>query len=90
MKAQKKFYSDYEACYICGSTQGIQHHHMLHGSMRAMADKYGLVVPLCYKCHTLLHDKGLHDKELQEEAQRIFESKYSRVEFMATFGKSFI
>ena len=77
-------------CHICGISQGIQMHHMLHGSMRANADKYGLVVPLCYQCHMLLHDTGFFDKELQREAQRIFERDHTREEFIKTFGKSYL
>lgn len=79
-----------DKCYICGSYQGIQVHHMLHGSMRAKADKYGLTCHLYYICHTLLHDTGLHDKELQQEAQRIFEKNHTREEFIREFGKSFL
>ena len=79
-----------DKCYICGSYQGIQVHHMLHGSMRAKADKYGLTCPLCYMCHTLLHDHGYKDKELQQEAQRIFEKDHTREEFIKEFGKSFL
>ena len=90
MKTLKKCSSRTDSCYICGSSQGIQTHHMLHGYMRKAADKYGLTVPLCYKCHTLLHDHGLHDKELQQEAQRRFEAEYSHEEFMAIFGKNFL
>jgi hypothetical protein len=67
----------------------LQTHHMLHGSMREKADKYGLTCKLCVRCHIMLHDHGLHDKELQQEAQRMFEEKYSHELFMKEFGKNF-
>ena len=77
-----------DKCYICGRYP--QHvHHMLHGSYRKMADKYGLTCHLCYKCHNDLHDKGLKDRELQEVAQEAFEKKYGHDEFMRIFGKNF-
>ena len=78
-----------DKCFICGRYP--QHiHHMLHGIYRKMADKYGLTCHLCCECHTLLHDKGVFDKELQREAQLAFEDKYSHQEFMEVFGRSFL
>ena len=62
---------------------------MLHGSMRKMADRYGLTCHLCYKCHTLLHDKGIMDRELQAEAQEAFEEIYGHEEYMRIFGKNY-
>ena len=78
-----------DRCYICGRYP--QHvHHMLHGSYRKAADRFGLTCHLCYECHTLLHDRGVMDKELQREAQLAFEDKYSHQEFMEIFGRSFL
>lgn len=76
-------------CFICGRYPHHVHH-MLHGSMKAAADKYGLTCHLCRECHMALHDKGIMDRELQREAQRAFEAKYSHEKFMAVFGKNFI
>ena len=76
-------------CYLCGRTDGLQVHHCLHGSMRKAADKYGLTVYLCYRCHTLLHDHGLYDQKLQELAQEHFENKYGHEEYMRIFGKNY-
>lgn len=77
-------------CYICGGSAS-EMHHMLHGTfMRAKADKYGLVIPLCRRCHNMIHDKGIYDKALQQTAQRIFEEDHTREEFIKEFGKSFL
>lgn len=54
-----------------------------------MADKYGLTVYLCLNCHMALHDKGIHDKDLQRLAQEHFESQYGHDEFMRIFGRNF-
>lgn len=62
-------------CFICHApyTVGLEHHHLLHGTgQRKLADQDALWVWLCRKCHSDLHDKGLHDKELQALGQRIF------------------
>ena len=84
----KKSYVQTE-CYICGSPAS-DIHHMLHGSMRAKAEEHNLKVPLCRSCHMALHDKGLFDKELQQEAQRRFEETHTREQFIKEFGKSFL
>ena len=76
-------------CYLCGRVDGLHKHHCLHGSMRAMADKYDLTLYLCYQCHTRLHDKGEHDRDLQELAQIHFEDQYGHEEYMRVFGKNF-
>lgn len=90
--ASKKHYSKnngVDHCYLCGRTGTLQKHHMLHGSRRKMADKYNLIVLLCPACHTALHDKGLHDRELQAQAQEIFEEQYGHKKFMEVFGKNY-
>lgn len=77
-----------DKCFICGKRPS-QVHHMLHGSMRKAADKYGLTCHLCLECHSRLHDKGEHDKELQTIAQTAFEAEYGHDEYMRIFGKNF-
>lgn len=79
-------------CYNCGSSYGIQMHHCMHGtSNRANADKYGLIVPLCSKCHQALHDNDtMLDRWLHEVAQVYFEKLHSREEWMEVFGKNYL
>lgn len=89
MDSWKKSYLQTDSCYLCGCP-ATDTHHMLHGSMRAKADAYGLTVRLCRTCHMLLHDKGVCDRDLQETAQRIFEVDHTRDEFIKEFGKSFL
>lgn len=76
-------------CYLCGKWNPEHVHHCLHGSRRQMADKYGLTVHLCTRCHMDLHDKGIHDRDLEETAQEAFESRYSHAEWMKIFGKNY-
>lgn len=78
-----------ERCYICGKHPN-HIHHMLHGSMRKAADKYGLTCHLCAECHQRLHDKGIKDRELQIIAQAHFEELYGHEKYMEIFGKSFV
>lgn len=76
-------------CFLCGKPSAHVHH-MLHGSMRKQADRYGLTCHLCFKCHEDLHNKGIKDRELQKTAQKEFEAKYGHDEYMRIFGKSYI
>ena len=80
---------DPERCFICRMYRPEHVHHVLHGSYRALADRYGLTVHLCIRCHSDLHDKGLYDKELEEIGQEAFEAEYGHDEFMRIFGKNF-
>lgn len=69
-------------CYLCHApyTVGLSHHHCLHGTGdRKKADEDGLWVWLCNKCHSALHDKGEHDKELQALAQRTYIKEQMRI-----------
>lgn len=76
-----------ERCYICGRSDRALHvHHMLHGSYRHIADKYGLTVHLCYVCHNALHDRGEHDADMEELAQIEFYKHYGRDEWIKAVG----
>ena len=79
-----------DMCYLCKSPYNLHTHHMLHGSMKNKADQYNLTITLCVECHTLLHDHGFHDKEIQQLAQKRFEETHTREEFIKEFGKSFL
>lgn len=79
-----------DRCYICGRHGNTHVHHMLHGVHRKNADHYGLTVHLCYTCHMNLHDHGIKDLDLEQEAQRAFERKYGHKEFMTVFGRNWL
>ena len=80
-------------CYNCGDTRNLEEHHIFYGTRnRKKSEHYGLKVHLCPGCHR--HKKtGVHggntmlDKRLKEEAERIFEKKYSRELFYEEFGR---
>lgn len=80
-----------DRCYICTSRGPLETHHLLHGTAnRKQADKYGLTVHLCHRCHMRLHDKGEHDRALQRIAQDTFEKNFGHEEWMRIFGKNYI
>lgn len=72
---------------------GTEEHHCIHGfANRRLADEDGLTVRLCHTCHRLLHDKGYHDKDLQQMAQTSWMEYYnkSEKEFIDRYGKSYL
>lgn len=81
-----------DECFICGAVGPTDVHHCMHGTAnRELADKYGLTVHLCHKCHMNLHDRdSAVDRFLQGIAQVNFEKKYSREEWMKVFWKNYL
>ena len=80
-------------CIICGAPNPHVHH-VLFGSNRKWADKYHLVVPLCYMHHNG-SDAGVHfdktlDTALKIMAQRKFEEVYPELSFREIFGKNYL
>lgn len=78
-----------EKCFLCGRNGPLHVHHCLHGRNRAAADRMGLTVHLCVRCHTRLHDKGEYDRELQALAQEVYEKEHGRAEWMERVGKNY-
>lgn len=81
-------------CMVC-QNPNVHIHHCIHGTAnRKLADKYGLIVPLCQEHHTGRH--GVHfdkdfDLALKKLAQEKFEGKYgANISFRDIFGKSYL
>lgn len=78
-------------CFLCGQQNGLTLHHCVHGANRKKADEDGLTVYLCVLCHTNLHQRGWHDKDLKVIAQKAWESHYGTTEdFIDRYGKSYL
>lgn len=89
-----KFY-DNEQCHRCGVIGQMAHHHLIPGNgTRKLCDKYGLVVPLCPKCHEYVHS-GRGVKTLQQlrrygQLKAMNEQKWTEQQFREVFGKSYL
>lgn len=83
---------DVEHCFLCGRFGPEDMHHCISGrGRRQIADKYGLIVPLCRLCHSRLHDNGEGDQELKKYAQTYYEKHIgTREQFRQDFGKSWL
>lgn len=61
-----------EACYVCGG-RAVDMHHVFHGADKKISEETGCMLPLCRSCHNRVHHNGGElDRELKEEAQRIY------------------
>ena len=78
-------------CMICGSTDSVTTNHLLCGSNRRAADRQGLTMPLCSRCH----DKVQTDGRLMAISKAIGQLLFmlnggSKQEFMAEFGQDYL
>lgn len=86
---------DLEHCYLC-TKQGIKNipkedlHEVIEGKNRQVSMKYGLVIPICRKCHEIVtNDKTLQDK-LHKVAQKEFKKHYKIENFIQIFGENYL
>ena len=85
---------DLKRCIVCGR-KPAQIHHVFYGtSNRKNADEDGFIVPLCLEHHTgsraAVHFNKVLDMALKQQAQRIYERKHTRQEFITRYGKSYL
>ena len=82
------------SCFLCGSTQWIETHHVFGGSNRKKSEKYGMTVDLCHWCHNEPPDGVHHNSEVNHRLKAGFQGKFEethgREEFRRVFGKSYI
>lgn len=80
-----------KACLLCGRTQNLEKHHMVHGiGKRKVADKLGLWCYLCHDCHQEVHVNRELDMSLIQYAQKCYEKDHTRADFRLAFGKSYL
>lgn len=90
--------NDTKHCYIHKKYLGVEvdavhEHHCLHGSAnRTLADVDHLVIGICENCHRLLHDKGYHDLDIQQDAERAWLKTYNKTieDFIKRYGKNYL
>jgi ribosome-binding protein aMBF1 (putative translation factor) len=56
-------------CFECGSTEGIEQHHIIPRSLGGTK-----TIPLCFRCHSKVHDdlgrKDVHSRLIKEGIQK--------------------
>ena len=81
-------------CYLCGAVGPTDEHHVFGGPCRPISDRYGLVVHICRRCHSLIHDsaegKELRDY-LHQKGQIVYEERFgNRRAFIREFIRSYL
>lgn len=91
----KSILDDGTRCYVCGSTVGLEVHHIYYGNpLRKISDKHGFKLSLCPKCHrdtkVGVHGNRELDLKLKRDCQRKYEEKHSREDFIKIIGRSYL
>ena len=74
-----------DTCYICKQNKKEDWHEVIEGKNRQVSMKYGLVIPICRKCHEIVtNDKTLQEK-LHKVGQKAFEKHYKSEDFLQVF-----
>ena len=90
MKLYSIMTDDWERCFVCGK-QAEQIHHCMNKSDKKKSEKYGLLIPVCAKCHAKIHDTDEElNKQIKKIAQADFMMQHSFALWMKEFGKSFL
>lgn len=85
-----------KTCYICGSHQWLEEHHVYGGACRKISERYGLKVYLCHYCHNEppngIHHNATNNNALKANVQEIAMRKYGWTipEFIKIFGKNYL
>lgn len=96
-KADKNRFSiitnDLEHCIVCGKNKNALHE-VFYGSYRLVSIRYGMVIPLCLKHHTMslysIHNNRQLDLYYKKLAQLIFIKRYSYDLFIKEFKIDYI
>lgn len=92
----KSIISEEKRCFICGSNQWIEIHHIFGAADRKKSTEYGLVVPLCHYCHNE-PPNGVHqNKDIRRKLQAYAQKKamkhygWDMDTWRSIFGKNYL
>lgn len=87
----KSIISNARRCYICGSTWGLEKHHIFNGAAyRKKSEADGMWVHLCRDCHHKAHTSPLL-RELKKTGEKVWlQEKGDLQAFMKRYGKDYI
>lgn len=80
---------DLEHCYICKNKKEDLHE-LVGGKNRQVSMQYGLVIPLCRKCHEKIENNETLKKKWHKVAQKEFENYYKAKNFVQIFGENYL
>lgn len=82
-----------DSCYLCGTEQGLEVHHVFFGSDKTASDENGFMVKLCSEHHRGTkspHKDRKVDLFFKELFQKLYEEVYSMEEFMDLIGRNYL
>lgn len=89
--------TDKDSCFICGSHEWIEEHHVFGGNgRRRLSEKYGLKVYLCHYCHNEPPNGVHHNSETRKALQQFAQEKamqhygWTVDDFRNIFGKNYL
>lgn len=80
---------DLEHCYICKAKKQDLHE-LIGGKNRQASMKYGLVIPVCRKCHSLIENDETLKQKWHKVAQKEFKKHYKSENFVQIFRKNYL
>ena len=78
-----------DKCYICKSKKDDLHE-IFGGRNRKRSIEFGLVIPLCRKCHQNIEKDETLKQKWHEVGQKEFKKYYKSENFVQLFGKSYL
>lgn len=93
-KIESKRYSiltdNLAVCYICDQHRKEDMHEIFGGSNRLKSMQWGLVIPVCRKCHDRWDTDIKLRKTIQKKAKEEFIKRYTKEKFREEFGKNYV
>lgn len=92
----KSILQDEKECFLCGSQQWLEKHHVFGGGNRRLSEKHGLTVFLCHECHNEppcgVHFSAVESNKLKAIAEKrwVEVNEKSKEEFIKIFGRNYI
>lgn len=80
---------DLERCYVCKAKKQDLHE-IFGGRNRQASMKYGLVIPVCRKCHSLIENDKTLKQKWHEVGQKEFNKHYKTENFVQIFRKNYL
>lgn len=87
---------DTHSCFLCGSHNWIEEHHVFGGANRKLSEKYGLKVYLCHWCHNEPPNGVHHNAEAAQKVKAYAQRKamyhygWTEDDFRRIFGKNYL
>ena len=83
------FTDDLTCCIICGKPKDHLHE-IFFGKNRINSIKYKLIIPVCFECHSKIHNDIILQKEWFIKGQTKFNEVYPDLDFVEIFGKNYL